>query len=285
MKIADKLATLIGDQRIRECADITELRLRAERPARYRLLSGKELTGPTFDADRLRCIASALMEDSLYAREDELRQGFFTAMDGCRVGVCGRMVLRDGRISALTDFSALCIRIPRAILGCAEPLLPLLDDGGILVLSPPGLGKTTLLRDLARLASDAGRNVAIADERRELCACLGGIPQLDVGVRTDVLDGCPKADAIPMLIRACNPELIVADEIGGAGDAAALRDAVRCGAIVAASAHAASIAQAMERACVGDLLREGVFAHAVLLADRPGKIVEIRKFACEVDKK
>ena len=276
MELRDRLASRL-DARIALLWDVLrEIRIRIGRPARYMRLDGGEEQGPVTDASSVQALARMLMEDSLYACEDALREGYFTAAGGCRVGVCGKMPVNGGRIRTLSAIGSLCIRIPRQIKGCAKDLLPHIS-GNLLILSPPGLGKTTLLRDLARLASESGLNVAVADERGELAACREGVPQLDLGSRTDVMDACPKALAIPMLVRACAPDVIIADEIGGEGDGQALRDAAFCGVHIAASAHAGSMDDAFCRLQLQPLFRDRLFGTIVLLGETPGKIVEIKK--------
>ena len=141
---------------------------------------------------------------SLYAAEEELRQGFFTVRGGHRIGVAGRVILKDRQITGLKAASFLNVRVAHEIKGCADQVLPFLYVNGkfvsTLIVSPPGCGKTTLLRDLIRQVSDgssqkagkcsfAGVNVGVADERSELGACYQGVPQNDLGMRTDVLDG------------------------------------------------------------------------------------------------
>ena len=280
MNIIDKLAQKIGGAVLMNRDNLTEIRLRANRRSLLRLLNGEEISGPVFIREEIQSIACMLMDESIYAREEELKEGFFTAQGGCRVGVCGKMVVQDGRISGISSIGSLCIRIPREIRGCADSLLPLFDKGritSILIVSRPGLGKTTLIRELSRCISDAGFNVAIADERREICACIEGIPQLDVGSHTDVMEGCPKRIAVPQLIRACAPDLIVVDEIGGENDADVLQDAARCGVAIVATAHAGSVEEAFQRRSTGTLLKNGVFHHLILMGDKTGEIKEIKR--------
>lgn len=276
MNLKDRLENRI-DKRIALFWDeLSEIRVRAGKPARCRLLNGSEIEGAVTEPSSVQALAQMLMENSVYACEDELRQAYFTAAEGCRVGVCGKLICSGGKILSMSAIGSLCIRLPREIKGCAKDLLPHVN-ANLLILSPPGLGKTTLLRDLARLASDGGMNVAVADERGELAACREGVPQLDLGCRTDVMDGCPKAKAIPMLIRACAPDLIIADEIGSEGDAQALRDAVCCGVRVAASAHAGSIEDAFRRKAIQSLFEDKLFGTLVLLGGAPGRIAQIKK--------
>lgn len=248
--------------------DATELRIRAGQPIQWITLQSRFFGQEAIDAVLLRETVSALADHSLYAREKELQAGYFTLQGGCRVGVCGRLI-PDQPVS-LGEIGSVNIRIAREIRGAANGILPYLRSGGrcasFLILSPPGMGKTTMLRDAVRQLSDGGVNMAIADERGELAACDGGIPMLDVGRQTDVLDGCPKARAIPMLLRAMSPDMIAMDELGALPDADAVRDAARCGVAVAATCHAGSLEEAKGRMGVGALIREGIFARIIHLA-------------------
>ena len=259
-------------------SDLTEVRLRAGRPVQMVWTGGEALCGAPLGPEQLHAIVTALMDYSYYARESELSQGFFTLNDGSRVGVCGR-IARNGADCRMTEISSICLRIARSVPGCADGIMPAVDGKrglkSTLILSRPGLGKTTLLRDIARQLSEAGRRVSLADERHELAACRMGMPTLDVGPRTDVLDGCPRPLAIATLIRSMGPDVIVTDEIGGEGDAKALADAARCGVAVAASAHADSVEAALARSMLRAAIREGAFHNIVLLGRRPGEIRQV----------
>lgn len=276
----DRLKTLLMEQAaaLLEIHDeeLTEIRLRAGRPVRLYLGRGQwKATENALEPSRLEAILMALMEHSVYARQDELDNGFFTLFDGSRVGVCGRMFSKGGKLR-MGEIGSACIRVARAVPGCADGLMDQVDgpDGlcSALLISPPGLGKTTLLRDVARQLSLRGRNVCIADERRELAACFRGVPTLDVGPGTDVMDGCPRGEAISRMLRSMAPEVVVADEIGGAGDALALAEASRCGVAVVASAHAASLRDALSRSSLAPILRGGALQRVVLLGPVPGEI-------------
>ena len=279
----DRLSALLGGEAAaligQHGASVTEVRLRANRPVQVSWIGGSALTGAPLGADALNGVVSALMDYSFYAREAELAQGFFTMADGSRVGVCGRFV-RDGGGMRMTDVGSACVRVARPIPGCGDALVGLIDapEGlrSTLILSPPGLGKTTLLRDIARQLSLSGRCVGLVDERHELAACHMGVPTLDVGPRTDVMDGCPRDEAVSRLIRAMAPAVIVADEIGGAGDAAALLDAARCGVAVVASAHGEHIDATLERPWLRSAVVNGAVRWIVLLGGRPGNIREVR---------
>ena len=218
---------------------------------------------------------------SLYAAEEELRQGFFTVRGGHRIGVAGRVILKDRQITGLKAASFLNVRVAHEIKGCADQVLPFLYVNGkfvsTLIVSPPGCGKTTLLRDLIRQVSDgssqkagkcsfAGVNVGVADERSELGACYQGVPQNDLGMRTDVLDGCPKSEGMLMLIRSMAPAVVAVDEIGGKEDIKAVEYVRNCGCALAATAHGNSLEELKERAGFRELLEEKTFERLVFLS-------------------
>lgn len=273
MQTLDRLAGHLG----KIPKEPLEIRIRAGRPVQFRCSEG-DCFGKIIDKDALRQILSDLADHSLYARETELSKGYFTMNDGCRVGVCGRLVW-DGDGPRMTSIGSLCIRVCREIRGASEGFYSALfekDNHALrsaLVVSGPGMGKTTALRDAARRLSEDGYNVCIADERHELAACVDGVPTLDVGPRTDVMDGCPKHIAVTRLLRAASPQVIVTDEIGDRRDAGALAEAARCGVRILASAHAGDIDDLLAR----EYINAGAFSVAVLLGDTPGNIREIRE--------
>ena len=266
-------------EKLRSCAgELRELRLRAGQRPCFVKSSGSELRGEVITPEELRRVAAALMEYSLYAWEDELAQGYFTIESGCRVGVSGRLILKDGAPVGMRPLQAICVRVAREAKGCADALTASLLTRGwpdsLLLVSRPGLGKTTCLRDVARQLSERGFNVGVADERGELAAVRNGLPALDIGPRTDVIDHCPKHLAIPRLVRAMAPDVLVTDELGDSRDAEAVLDARRCGVAVIASAHAASIEEAFRRPALSTMA--SAFDYAALLDGSPGHIAEVR---------
>lgn len=251
--------------------ELYEIRLRVGRPLQLVGRNENRLCGDAVGRRQLNQIVSALMEHSLYAWEDELSRGYFTTKQGFRVGVAGKYRLLDGELR-LQDVHSLCIRLSHAAMGCADRLIQRLDGGrSCLILSPPGCGKTTLLRDLARQLSNGGETVAVLDERCEIAAAWQGQPGMDVGERTDVVEGVDKPTGIPMIVRALSPQVLITDELGGPDDAAAVADALRCGVRVMATAHAGSLGDAMRREALKPLLQNGFDAVAEL-GSPPGNL-------------
>lgn len=280
MTSLDKIADMLDgkNKEILRSKALTEVRLRVNRPVYADMLDGSEAQGERIDVHLLRSIVNLLMDNSLYSRENELKQGYFTTRDGYRVGVCGKINSDGHGIKRLINISSACIRIPREIKGAADEIVRLSIEKkrySTLIISPPGLGKTTLLRDYIRNLSERGMNIGLADERGEIAGCLEGVPQLDVGCRTDVLDGCPKHLALNMMIRSCAPDLVAADEIGNAEDAQAIMDARRCGVAVAASVHGWDLEDILRREHIRPLMKENVFDWCVILGPERGLVQRI----------
>lgn len=249
-----------------------EFRLRRARAPTV-LCAGIEtpLGAQTVDERTLRTVLERASDASLHAAAESLRRGYLTARGGVRVGVCGEMSTADGGVCALRAPSSLAIRIPRAVRGAAAEVLPQLGRGGALLLSPPGGGKTTLLRELIRLYSESGVRVGVADERGELGGMWNGELQFDLGKSTDVLSGAPKAEAAMMLLRGMNCEIIAMDEISLASDAAAVEQLAGCGVRVLASVHAASPEDLARRAPLRELLSLGAFDRTVTIRAAAGR--------------
>ncbi|MFD1176241.1 stage III sporulation protein AA [Paenibacillus puldeungensis] len=218
---------------------------------------------------------------SLYTMEEELRKGFITIAGGHRIGLAGRALLSGGRVEHLRDISGFNVRIAREVKGIADPILPKLLDFKhksvlhTLILSPPQQGKTTLIRDLARQISSGswshpdagwpGLKVAVIDERSEIAGSKRGVPGFDIGPRTDVMDGCPKAEGIMMMIRSMSPDVLIVDEIGRPEDAEALAEALHAGVRVIATAHGSSVDDLSMRPALSKLSETSFFQMYVVL--------------------
>ncbi|MBB6730533.1 stage III sporulation protein AA [Cohnella zeiphila] len=282
--------------------ELEEIRIRENRPLEVGYGSRFAFVGPdgTLSADHhpgyrpsrddCRALLEKLTDYSLYAVEEELRRGFVTVAGGHRIGLAGRTVLEGGSVRHLRDIAGFNVRIARARAGCAARLLPELLDltsrtvRHTLLVSAPQQGKTTMLRDLARAVSAgewnhpaarnwSGRKVGIVDERSEIAACERGVPSFDLGPRSDVLDACPKAEGMMMLIRSMSPEVLVVDEIGRTEDAEALREALHAGVRVLATAHAADLSDVFRRPVLASLAREGMFGAYAVLSRSGGRVV------------
>ncbi len=217
---------------------------------------------------------SRMSRYSMYALEEEMRNGFFTIQGGHRIGVAGRTVCEQGKILSFRNISCINIRVARQKKGCATKLLPWLTDGdniyNTLLLSPPGLGKTTMLRDCIRLLSEGnsilpGKKVGVVDERSELAASYFGVPQNDLGNRTDVLDNCPKAEGMRLLLRSMSPQILAVDELGSKEDYLAVEEALHCGCRIIGTMHARDVFELREKVYLSDWLEKGFFGRFVFL--------------------
>ncbi|MCI8515060.1 MAG: stage III sporulation protein AA [Lachnospiraceae bacterium] len=264
---------------------LQEIRLRPGRPMLF-LEAGRERVSNCLVSEKEigECLQYA-GNYSLYAYEEELRGGYLTIRGGHRIGLAGQVRAEQGQVRVLKQVSSLNIRVAHEIKGCAASLLsPLFGDGklkSVLLISPPGGGKTTCLRDLIRLMAEGESpvgpvNVGVVDERSELGACYQGIPQNDLGLRSDVLDGCPKAAGIYMLLRSMAPDVIAVDEISLVSDAEAVEYAAGCGCSFLATLHGESEEAVKKRPAIKKLWEQKIFERYVLLGKKPaGRVLGI----------
>lgn len=278
--------------------NLQEIRLRVNRPAAV-LINHREWfvdgTGKLTDkppqtavstSEELETVIKHLCQYSLYAFADEIRQGFLTIQGGHRVGLAGQVILEgDEKIRNLKYIRYLNIRIVHEIKGISDSLLPYLYDGegafyNTLLISPPCCGKTTMLRDMVRNVSNGsvygkGMNVSVVDERSEIAGSYLGVAQNDVGIRTDVLDGCPKREGMMMLIRAMAPQVLAVDELGSDGDIQALQTASSCGCKLIATIHGSSLKEVRHKKYMCNVIEDKLFNRYVVLTRRNGN--------CEVE--
>lgn len=263
-----------------EGQQIEEIRLRAGKPPSVKQLGRERETGlPPVTAELLRDILSRAARYSVHSYADSLRHGFLTLAGGHRLGVCGTAVMENGKVGGVRGISSLNLRVARQIGQAGGEIDPM--AGGkpcsMLLLSPPGLGKTTLLREFTRRVSDSGLSVAVADERCEIAALSNGVPQFEIGACTDVIEGCGKKEAVIMLLKTMSPALLVVDEITAPEDVEAVALCAHCGVSVLASAHARNLEDLQKRALYRTLLDLGLFERAVVISLEDG----CRKYQAE----
>ncbi|WP_246169729.1 stage III sporulation protein AA [Alkalibaculum sporogenes] len=221
-----------------------------------------------------------LSQYSLYSIEEELSKGFITLKGGHRVGITGKAIIEKGNIKTIKYVNGLNYRIMREVKGCSQKISKIIrkdskDLFHTLIAGPPKTGKTTILRDLVRRFSTGdeqypGLKIGVVDERSEIAGCHRGIPQNDVGIRTDVLDCCPKAQGIINLIRSMSPEVIVTDEIGSKEDLVSIHEALSAGIKIITTVHGANIEELLNRPYISQMIRDRLFEKIIFLDNSKG---------------
>lgn len=274
-------------------AQLMEIRLRTKQPIILSLddsevfltetghLTTQVQKAELLSAQEMEQILKHICRYSFYAYEEEMKKGYISAEGGFRVGIAGEVVLdTQGNVRNIRYISSINIRIAHEKKGAAQQVIPWLYQNGklynTLLVSAPGCGKTTLLRDIIRLVSDGnayapGKTVGVVDERSEIAGCVQGVAQNDLGLRTDVLDGCPKAEGMQMLLRSMAPEVVAVDELGGQADVKALQQVLKCGCSVVATVHGEDLDSMTEKPFWKALFDQKIFERVLFLEKENGQ--------------
>ena len=274
--------------------DIQEIHVRVNAPIiiwmrrkEYTVMQNGQLgrvieDGMVMGANDLEDCVMHICHSSLYAYEEEVKRGYLTIEGGHRIGVMGQVVLdAEGKVRTIKNISFLNIRIAHQIENASLAVLPYLYEKrklqNCLIISPPGFGKTTLLRDMIRQVSNGnsygeGKNCSVVDERSEIAGCYRGIPQLNVGMRTDVLDSCPKSVGMMMVIRSMGPQVVAVDELGTLEDIQALFSVIRSGCSILATIHGDNLDSLKEKSFLKQVMEEKIFQRYIVIRNNRHEI-------------
>lgn len=257
---------------------ITEIRLRVGGFVRAYLGKFEQVCDLTVTKQDLLKIISNISSNSIYSVQQDLNKGYITIEGGNRIGIAGEVVVLDGKIRNVKDISSMNIRISNEHVGCSDKILDhILVDNCVknsLILSPPGFGKTTLLRDIIRRLSSEGFNISVIDERGEIAAMYEGASSLDLGPRTDVISFVDKAVGMQMAVRSLAPQVVCTDEIGNAQDVDAIKYLCKCGVSYVTTMHGKSI-EDIKNGALTELLNQGYIDTVIILGKNIGSIEKV----------
>ena len=269
---------------------IQEIRIKVGKPIILNLSYGEKILEYKTKVEDLKFMMAKISNYSLYAFEEEIKQGYITLKGGHRIGLAGECVISNGEVRTIKNISSLNIRISREVVGSSDKVMKLITNNNrvynTLIVSPPKCGKTTILRDIAKNISNGfsrinlkGKKVAIIDERSEIAGCYNGIPQMNVGIRSDVLDNCLKTNGIIMAIRSLSPEVIICDEIGTMNEVEALSMAFNSGVNMILTVHGIDLDDVSRRKSLKELINDNILERIVVLSSKngPGTLEKVYK--------
>jgi stage III sporulation protein AA len=270
-----------------ERSEMEEIRIRINRPIEITVKGIPKFLPYIIQPEDAFHLMNKISCFSIYTLEEELKRGYITISGGHRIGLAGKVILEEGRVKAIRDVSSFNIRIAKERIGISDSVIPFIYKDEWLhtmIIGPPQTGKTTLLRDLARILSTGispkrieAVKVGIVDERSEIAGCVNGIPQLSFGNRIDVLDACPKAEGMMMMIRSMSPDVLIVDEIGRKEDAEAIMEAVHAGIKLMMTTHGNDLNDIRKRPTLKGILDQGIFQRYIVLSRKggPGTVAQI----------
>lgn len=286
--LPNKLADQLKKTSPQTLGGLEEIRIRINRPIEIMAKGMTHFLSYIVQAEDAFHLLNKLSRFSIYTLEEELKRGYVTIAGGHRIGLAGKVILEQGKVKAIRDIASFNIRIAREKIGVADRLVPAIFQNTwchTMIIGPPQTGKTTLLRDIARIISTGFPDyqipplkVGIVDERSEIAGSVAGVPQLTFGPRVDVLDACPKVEGMMMLIRSMSPDVLIVDEIGKKEDGEAILEAVNAGVVLMMTTHGTSFADVSMRPSLKQIFEYGIFQRYIELSrqDGPGTVVNIK---------
>ncbi|MFR5264086.1 stage III sporulation protein AA [Clostridium sp.] len=260
---------------------IEEIRIAIGKPIIILKNNKEEIKSYRVTQEDMKSIMQRVSNYSIYAFEEEIKQGYITIEGGHRIGISGQCVIENGIVKTIKHIGSINIRVAREVIGCSNKLMKeIINDKKVnntIIISPPKCGKTTLLRDITRNISNGysplnfeGKRTTVIDERSEIASCYRGIPQMNVGIRTDIYDNCIKSQGIIMAIRTMSPEVIVCDEIGTNKDVEALIMAYNSGVNVIVTIHGNEAEDIYKRPVFKDILDNKMIKKIIVLSNKNG---------------
>ncbi|EGT3604917.1 stage III sporulation protein AA [Clostridium perfringens] len=277
--LPDKINSCLKDKN--NLNKLQEIRVKVGKPLNIVLDNTETIFNYVIRREDVKAIIQKISNYSLYAFEEDIRQGYITIQGGHRVGLAGQCVIEDNSIKTIRNITSLNIRVCREIVGCSNSLMNSLVENNrvnnTLIISPPKCGKTTLLRDITRNISNGisqiglkGKRTVVIDERSEIAACYNGIPQMNVGMRTDVYDNCIKSEGMMMAVRGLSPEVIICDEIGTYKDMEGLMMAYNSGVSIIATLHGRNVEELYRRPVFREIVENNIINKVVVLSGKKG---------------
>ena len=257
---------------------LEEIRLRGNKPLSLKFGQEQEITDYIVSQQEILQAFEKICESSIYSYRKQICDGYITIRGGNRVGIVGSAVVDNGQVININYISSLNFRIASQRIGCSNKVIEDIIDNendniyNTLIVSPPGCGKTTLLRDIIRNISNgikvigfSGKTVGVVNERGEIAAMYKGIPQNDIGIRTDVIDNMPRPEAMRILVRSMAPDVIACDEIGSVEDIKAINYAMCSGVKGIFTVHGKDLEEINRNTELSKLLKNNVFERIIIL--------------------